>query len=91
MKLAAVAVVVCVLGAGPLCTYSEYPSVEKQMKLNEGMTMEQVRALLGDPDRTASKLCEEGQCRLWTYEGPTRKFDVWFRPDKAGWLLTRWN
>ncbi len=94
--LAAVATVACAVGAAPLRAYAEYPSVEKQMKLDEGMPMERVRALLGDPDSTDHAVCGAGlgkpwQCRTWTYGKLPHEFKVVFRKERAGWVVNGWE
>jgi hypothetical protein len=94
--LAAAVVVACALGTVPLWAYAEYPSVEKQMKLDEGMTMEQVQALLGDPESTDHAVCGAGvgqpwQCRTWSYGQPGHRFQVVFRKDAAGWVVNSWS
>jgi hypothetical protein len=41
----------------PSLAVAEYPSSDVQMELDEGMTMEQVQALLGKPDQVSSETC----------------------------------
>jgi hypothetical protein len=95
--LAAVAVVACALGSAPLRAEAEYPSVKKQMKLDEGMTMEQVRALFGDPDSTDQTTCgaktaAPWPCRVWNFHGSEfRMFRVWFQKGSAGWMVNSWS
>lgn len=94
--LAAVAVLVGALGAAPQRADAEYPSVEKQMKLDVGMTMEAVRALLGDPDAIDQATCgaktaEPWPCRIWTFNGGEfRRFRVHFQKGDAGWVVNSW-
>ncbi len=79
--------------AAPSLAVAEYPSSEKQMKLDDGMTMEQVEALLGKPDRVAQMTCgkefEAWTCRVWTY-GTGETLSVFFRRDKQGWVVNHW-
>ena len=48
------------------------PSKEQMLKLEEGMTTEQITALLGQPDATESGTCGQATkkpwpCRTWRY------------------------
>jgi hypothetical protein len=93
--LAALVVVACALGAAPQWADAVYPTVEKQMKLDEGMPMDQVRALLGDPDSVDQDSCVVGpelmQCRTWNYGKSGHRFRVVFRKDAAGWVVNKWS
>ncbi len=94
--LAVAVVLVGVLVAAPLWADAEYPPAEKQTKLDVGMPMEKVRALLGDPDSIDEGACfAEGsqptQCRTWNYGKPGRLFKVVFRKDHAGWVVHSWS
>jgi hypothetical protein len=90
--LATLLVVSCALVATPMWANAEYPSVEKQMKLDEGMTMEQLRALLGNPDRTEQSICSAAEsCRVWIYSGEVRRFRVVFRKGDSAWVVDSWT
>ena len=96
LKLSATAVLACALGLAPRLASAEYPPVEKQLKLDDGMTMEQVRVLLGDPDSTDQAVCGAGvgqswQCRTWNYGEPGRRFRVVFRKELAVWVVNSWS
>jgi len=90
--LAAVAVLVGALGAAPQRADAEYPSVQKQMKLDAGMTLDEVRTLLGDPDATEQSACAAAvACRTWIYRGDVRRFRVMFQKVDAGWVVSSWS
>jgi hypothetical protein len=81
----------------PAIAFAKYPSVQLQMKLQEGMTMQQVQKLLGEPDEVSSGTCgaltkNPWRCRIWTYKGSGyRIFHVTFSQADKGWVVNDWN
>lgn len=68
------------------------PSKEQMLKLEEGMTTEQVTALLGQPDATESGTCGQATkkpwpCRTWRYGW----FRVLFQAHGKAWVVNGWR
>jgi hypothetical protein len=83
----------------PTIAFAEYPSVQLQMKLQEGMTMAEVQKLLGNPDEVSSGTCGAAtahpwRCRSWTFKKSGRefpRFSVTFAESGNGWVLNDWR
>jgi len=75
---------------------AEYPSAETMLKLNEGMTMDQIKGLLGSPDSVSSAVCggasgKPWQCRTWKYEGKGNQLTVTFQKVGETWRVNSWS
>lgn len=75
-----------------------YPSGAQQARLNDAITMSEVQAILGPPDRVDQATCgaksgEPWTCRKWVYEtdGNPRTFTVFFQETRRGWLVNSWS
>lgn len=76
--------------------WAKYPSAQQQLKLDEGMTMQEVLDLLGEPDSTESSTCgtatkKPWPCRTWEYRGGGRFFRVLFQQDGKYWTVNSWT
>lgn len=91
--------VVVLLSAGPVL--ADYPPKAALTRLEEGMPMETVRKLFGEPDETDSGTCGTAtknpwRCRSWRYitprEGPPKVLNIRFRKDdESGWVVNSWE
>ncbi|MEM9186467.1 MAG: hypothetical protein AAGB00_08240 [Planctomycetota bacterium] len=68
--------------------YADSPAVDKQLRkrLTIGMPQDEVRALLGAPDRVSPRHAIEGVTRVsWVYERPlrSRSLEVRFSRDRV--------
>jgi hypothetical protein len=96
MRIRSLVVVLALAGVlAPGLGGAEYPSKETMLKLNEGMTMDQIKGLLGTPDSVSSAVCggasgKPWQCRTWRYEGEIHRLDVTFGIDGKTWRVSSW-
>jgi hypothetical protein len=74
------------------------PSKQGANALDENMSMDQVRAILGVPDATEQKTCggangvDRWSCRVWRYEIDRRTLLVYFaQPSDGLWLVNHWG
>lgn len=74
---------------------ADYPTADKLMRLDENMTMAEVKALLGDPSHVESGSCgvstgHPWPCRTWVYTGGGR-LNVRFQRDAGVWRVNSWE
>lgn len=79
-----------------------YPQKAAILALDEGMSMKEVRRMMGDPDKSESRTCgsktkSPWDCRIWTYEGyddsgTHHTLRVTFqRLDGGTWIVNGWS
>lgn len=83
--------------AGP--AWADYPSGRQQMRIEIGMTQDDVLRFLGAPDRVEQQTCGQNtrkpwSCRIWRFESadtPGRSFSVYFGRIDGAWLVNNWD
>jgi hypothetical protein len=97
MRIRSLVVVLALAGVlAPGLGGAEYPSKETMLKLNEGMTMDQIKGLLGPPDSTSSLTCgsttpSPWPCRLWSYDSRGHRLMVFFAKVGDAWVVNHWS
>ena len=97
MRIRSLVVVLALAGVlAPGLGGAEYPSAETMLKLNEGMTMDQIKGLLGTPDSVSSHTCvtktnELGPCRVWKYQSRGHLRTVTLEKVGDTWVVKEWS
>jgi hypothetical protein len=69
---------------------------QASLKLNDGMTMQEVSSAIGAPDSTGAMTCGSAtpapwSCRLWKYSDESHSLTVMFRNDGGVWRVNNWS